>query len=387
MGQAMGKREQHMIQMKDIQYASYRLPYKLQYFAEGADKTEEPTAKKLADARNEGQVARSTELTTASGLAVLFVSLKLFSGYMGTRFIEVYTKNFKGIEKYAGDEFPIPVISAILGDMLLDILVICLPIMILTILVTFVVVLFQVKWKVSGKPITPKFSKINPVNGFKKLLSKDKIVQVLIEVIKIIVIAYIAYGTLKDEWAMLFHLYDMKLEQAILLIGNLVINLGLEISLIFLVIGVGDLIYQKLKFRKDMRMSKQEVKDEFKNSEGDPQIKGKIRQRMREASMRRMMQNLPKADVVITNPTHLAAAIQYDKEVGSAPVLLAKGADHLAEKIKGIARENQIEIVENKPLARMLYYNVEVGEEIPPELYQMTAEVLAYVYGLQNKAV
>ena len=134
-----------------------------------------------------------------------------------------------------------------------------------------------------------------------------------------------------------------------------------------------------------MRMSKQEVKDEFKNSEGDPQIKGKIRQRMREASMRRMMQELPKADVVITNPTHLAAAVKYDRESSSAPILLAKGADYLAQKIKDVAKENNIEIVENKPLARMLYYNVEVGAEIPPELYQMTAEVLAYVYGLNKK--
>lgn len=374
-----------MIQIKDVRYASYRLPYNLQYFADGPDKTEEPTAKKLSDARLEGQVAKSNELTSASGLAVLFISLKLFAGYIGNQFINTYIKSFKNIEKYAGGEFSIANISALLGDAILNILKICLPIFIFAFLVATVVVLFQVKWKISLKTMKPKFSKINPISGFKKIFSKDKIVQIIIEVIKIIVISYIAYNTLKDEWAMLFQLYDMKLEQAILLIGNLVINLGLKISIIFLVIGFGDLIYQKLKFRKDMRMSKQEVKDEFKNSDGDPQIKGKIKQRMREASMRRMMQNLPKADVIITNPTHLAAAIQYDKESSEAPVLLAKGADHLAEKIKGIARENNIEIVENKPLARMLYYNVEVGEEIPAELYQMTAEVLAYVYGLKNK--
>ena len=132
-------------------------------------------------------------------------------------------------------------------------------------------------------------------------------------------------------------------------------------------------------------MTKQEIKDEFKNSEGDPQIKGKIRAKMREVSQRRMMQALPTADVVITNPTHLAAAIKYDKTVGEAPILVAKGADLLAQKIKEVAKENKIEIVENKPLARMLYYNVELGAEIPPELYQMTAEVLAYVYGLKNK--
>ena len=132
-------------------------------------------------------------------------------------------------------------------------------------------------------------------------------------------------------------------------------------------------------------MSKQELKDEFKNTEGDPQVKSKIKVRMREASQRRMMQALPQADVVITNPTHLAAAIRYDKDTENAPVLIAKGADYLAQKIKEIAKENNIEIVENKPLARMLYYNVELGAEVPPELYQMTAEVLAYVYGLKNR--
>jgi flagellar biosynthetic protein FlhB len=177
----------------------------------------------------------------------------------------------------------------------------------------------------------------------------------------------------------------MKLEQAIILVGDLVIDLGLRISLIFLVIGFADFIYQKMKFKKDMRMSKQEVKDEFKNTEGDPLIKSKIRAKMREVSQRRMMQALPTADVVITNPTHLAAAIKYDKTAGEAPILIAKGADYLAQKIKDVAKENKIEIVENKPLARMLYYNVELGAEIPPELYQMTAEVLAYVYGLKNK--
>ncbi len=134
-----------------------------------------------------------------------------------------------------------------------------------------------------------------------------------------------------------------------------------------------------------MRMTKQEVKDEFKQTEGDPQIKRRIRSKMMEVSQRRMMQQLPEADVVITNPTHLAAAIKYDREETGAPILLAKGADHLAMKIKEVAKENQIEIVENKPLARMLYYNVEIGDEIPAELYQMTAEVLAYVYKLKGK--
>lgn len=376
-----------MIKADQIRYASYRLSYKLQFFADGPDKTEEPTAKKLSDARSEGQVAKSNELISASGLATLFIVLKIFTGYIGKSFIDSFIKAFMSIDTLAKEDMSIPLVSGIIGDMLINILLICLPVLTLATLVAIVVVLVQVKWKISFKPIMPKFGKINPISGFQKILSKDKIVHLFIEIIKILLISYIAYTTLKDEWQLLFQMYDMKLEQAILLIGNLVINLGLKISLFFLVIGFGDLIYQKIKFKKDMRMSKQEVKDEWKNSEGDPQVKNKIKQRMREVSMRRMMQNLPKADVVITNPTHFACAIRYDKETSDAPVLIAKGADYLAEKIKEVAREHHIEIVENKPLARMLYYNVEVDAEIPPELYQMTAEVLAYVYGLKNKAV
>lgn len=361
------------------------LPYNLQFFADDGDKTEEPTAKKLNDARGEGQVARSKELMTATGLATLFIILKIFVGYFGIQFINSFRLYFGNIEKMAGEEFSIRSAQSILSDTFLTIIFTCLPVFIIAIIVTIVILLFQVKWRVSTKMIMPKFSKINPAKGFKNLLSKEKIVEIFLDVLKITIICFIAYSTLKNEWETLLNLVDFKLEQAIVLIGNIIISLGLKISLLFIVIGFGDLIYQKLKFKKDMRMSKQEVKDEYKNSEGDPQVKGKIRAKMREVSMRRMMQNLPKADVVITNPTHFAAAIMYDKQSAAAPVLVAKGADFLAQKIKDVAREHSIEIVENKPLARMLYYNVEVGQEIPQELYQMTAEVLAYVYGLKNK--
>lgn len=368
-------------------YSPYRLPYHLQFFADDGDKTEEPTSKKLNDARMEGQVAKSKELITASGLATFFIILKVFSGYFGESFLNNFYKIFGIIDKISGEEVTIAVISNILKDTILTILVTCIPIFIITVIVAFIVEIYQVKWKVSTKVVKPKFSKLNPANGLKKLISKDKIIELFIELFKIVIISYLAYNTLKNEWEILFVLYDMKLEQAVFLVGNLVIDLGLRISLIFLVIGFGDLFYQKIKFKKDMRMSKQEVKDEYKNSEGDPQVKSKIRAKMREVSQRRMMQALPSADVVITNPTHLAAAIKYDKATSEAPILIAKGADYLAQKIKEVAKENSIEIVENKPLARMLYYNVELGAEIPPELYQMTAEVLAYVYGLKNKNV
>lgn len=216
------------------------------------------------------------------------------------------------------------------------------------------------------------------------MFSLDKLVELVKSIIKIGLIGYIAYSTLVDSVPIVNILYDIDLREAIALIGDLVINFGLKCSLIYLLVGVADFMYQKFKFAKDMRMTKQEIKEEYKQTEGDPKIKGQIRQKMREASQRRMMKKLPEADVVITNPTHLACAIKYDKEEAEAPVLIAKGADYLAKKIRELAAEYDIPIVENKPLARMLYHNVEPDEQIPQELYQMTAEVLAYVYSLKE---
>lgn len=361
------------------------LRYNLQYFAEGGEKTEEATSKKLSDARNEGQVAKSTDLVTAAALLALFWALRTFVGTIGNGFINSFISTYNQIDVYATSDFTQNTAQQILKDNSFAIIRICLPVFISAFAVALVTNLFQVKWKITSKPLQPKFSKFNPIKGFKKIFSKDKLLELVKEVIKIGVIIYVAYDTLKKNENLLSNLYDMELLQAIFLIGNIVIDLGYKISIIFLLIGFADFFYQKMKFKKDMKMSKQEVKDEYKQAEGDPQIKGKIRSKMREASQRRMMQHLPEADVIITNPTHFAAAIKYDKEVSEAPILIAKGADYLAQKIKEVARENHILIVENKPLARMLYYNVEIGNEIPPELYQMTAEVLAYVYNLNNK--
>ena len=245
---------------------------------------------------------------------------------------------------------------------------------------TLLVSILQVGWKVSSKPMQPKLDRFNPVNGFKRIISKDSIFELFKSILKIGLIIYVAYTSIKDEVNDIFILYDMPLDQAISLCGDVIINAGFKISLVYLVVGIADFVYQKYRFNEEMKMTKQEVKDEYKNTEGNPEIKGRQRQRMREASRRRMMQDVPKADVVITNPTHLAVAIKYEPEVNRAPVVLAKGEDYLAQKIKEAAKENHIEIVENKPLARMLYANVDIGSEIPPELYQAVAEILAMVY-------
>ena len=253
------------------------------------------------------------------------------------------------------------------------------------VVISVLVNMLQFKFKISTKPLQPKFSKLNPVSGMKKLFSKEKIMELLKSIAKIVLIMFVVYDTIKGDWVYLVKFYQMPLTQAIELIGSIVINMGLKISLVFMIIAFADLFYERWKFHEDIKMTKQEVKDEYKNAEGDPQIKGKIKQKMREASQRRMMQDVPKADVVITNPTHFAVAIRYDANEGSAPKVLAKGADFVAQKIKEIAKENNVEIVENKPLARMLYANVDVGQEVPPELYQSVAEVLALVYKMQGR--
>lgn len=374
--------------MKAYALIAYRCPYNLQFFAKegpGGEKTENATSKKLSDARKEGKVAKSTEIVMAATLLGLFLGLKLYVLTLGNGFIGVFNRIYPLISAEAKDESASNVVLGIVGYALGRIILYAFPFF----LIAFCLALFgniaQFGFKITTKPLEPNFSKFNPVSGMKRLFNKDKLMELLKSVLKIGVISYIVYDALKNHVEDLLILYDMPLFQAIGIIGNLVIDVGIRVSILFIFVGLLDFFYQKRKFKEDMKMTKQEVKDEYKNTEGDPQIKGKIRSKMREASQRRMMQELPKADVVITNPTHLAVAIRYDRDTESAPIVIAKGADYLAEKIKGIAREYHVEIVENKPLARMLYYNVELGDEIPAELYQMVAEVLAYVYRLQNK--
>ena len=239
--------------------------------------------------------------------------------------------------------------------------------------------MLQQRWMVTAEPMKPKFSKLSPVNGFKRIFSARQLFELLKSIAMIIVIGIIVYTEIKDKVNLLLTFYNITLYQAIGAIGEIVVNLGIKISAVFLVIGFIDLFYQRHKFKQDTMMTKQEIKDEFKNAEGDPQVKGQIRRRMQEISRRRMMQQLPEADVVITNPTHFAVALKYEPNSGMAPVVIAKGADYLAYKIKEVAKENNIEIVENKPLARIIYHNVDIGMEIPPELYQAVAEILAAV--------
>jgi flagellar biosynthetic protein FlhB len=366
------------------------MEYELQWFAKegnGGEKTEPATSKKLQDARNEGQVAKSQELNSAFSLIALFIMLKIFISYIGDNLFQIFALIYNKIPDIIDESIGgmTPYLAAmVVNNTLIVILKILAPVFIIGFLVALLSNIFQVGWKVTGKPMKPKFSKLNPLSGFKRIISKDSMFELLKSIAKVGVITYVAYTSIRGHQDELFLVYDIPLLQVILLVGSIVLDAGLKISMVYLVLGIADWFYQKHKFKEEMKMTKQEVKDEYKNTEGNPEIKGRQRSRMREASQRRMMQNLPSADVVITNPTHYAVAIRYDASQYSAPIVVAKGEDFLAMKIKDAAKEHQIEIVENKPLARMLYANVDVGEEVPPELYQAVAEVLAFVYSLRE---
>lgn len=366
------------------------LEYNLQFFADGpgGEKTEPATQKKLDDARKKGQVAKSREIANAFGLLALFLLIKFWVGNVGTQFLEVFSLTYNKIPEFAtfwNGHQPYQDIRVMFQNMMLRVLIILAPVFIVAFAVAFVSDIWQVKWQLSPEAMKPKFSKINPISGFKRIFSVNSVVELIKSLAKILLISYICYSYVSDNKEDLFVLYDMPLMQAIQLVAEMVVDLGIRISLVYMILAFADYAYQKFKFNKDMMMTKQEIKDEYKQQEGDPKVKGRIRQKMQEVSRRRMMQSLPTADVVITNPTHYAVAIKYDPEEADAPIVLAKGADYLAARIKEVAKENKIEIVENKPLARMLYANVDVGKTVPPELYQAVAEVLAFVYKVQGK--
>lgn len=362
-----------------------RLEYNLQFFAKdgpGGEKTEPATGKKLDDVRKEGQVAKSKEIIMAVMLMSLFIIIKVYVGSMGEKFISSFKEfygSFETIIKSSSEGLSMELAAETVKNIFTDVLNIVFPIFLVAVVIAVIGNMLQQRWMVTAKPLKPKFSKLSPINGFKRIFSFKQLFELLKSIAMIIVIVYIVYITVKDKMNILLTFYDITLYRALAVTGDIIIDLGIKISAVFLVIGFIDLIYQRVKFKKDTMMTKQEVKDEFKNTEGDPQVKGQIRRRMQEISRRRMMQQLPEADVVITNPTHFAVALKYEPNSGTAPVVIAKGADYLAFQIREKAKECNIEIVENKPLARILYNNVDIGMEIPPELYQAVAEILARV--------
>ena len=367
------------------------LKLNLQFFAKdgpGGEKTEPATSKKLNDIRKEGQVAKSKELITAVSLMSLFIILKIYLSKLGTGLIDVYTQVYNSISKVVDDSYnglPIRTAGSVMQQVIIDMIKLVIPILLVAIVIAILGNMLQQKWMVTAKPLQPKFSNISPISGFKRMFSVRQLVELIKSIAMISIIMIVVYNTVKSKMNILLTFYDVGLNTALSTIGSIIIDLGIKISAVFLIVGFADLFYQRIKFKNDNMMTKQEIKDEFKNTEGDPQVKGQIKRRMQEVSRRRMMQQLPEADVVITNPTHFAVALKYEPDAGKAPVVIAKGADYLAFQIKDKAKEYNIAIVENKPLARILYHNIDIGMEIPPELYQAVAEILAVVMRTNNR--
>lgn len=243
----------------------------------------------------------------------------------------------------------------------------------------------QTKGLVSFKAIKPKFSRMNPLNGLKNMVSLKGMVELLKSILKIILLFYIIYSSIKSEIVVLPKLIDMSVNEVVGALGRILWGIVTKVTIAYAFVAAFDYLYQRWSYEKNLRMTKQEVKEEYKMTEGDPKVKGQIKQKQQAMSRRRMIQAVPEADVVIRNPTHFAVALKYDSKKSKAPVVIAKGADSLALKIVEIAEQHNIVIMENKPLARALYAEVELDREIPSEFYNPVAEVLAYVYSLKEK--
>jgi len=362
----------------------YLLKIDLQFFADTGDKTEKATPKRKSDVRKKGQVAKSQELVSAVVLLIAFISLKIFGFSLYEQIVELTNKVFDVYMLNTENIFTINGIRTLAIDLAVWFIQAMLPIFSLVMLMGVVANLVQSGFLFTLETIKPKFSNISPLRGIKNIFSIKSIAEFFVKsLLKIIIVGIVSYVTIKDNVSNILTIMDFDIVTIGTYIMNLTIDLGIKIAACMLVFAIVDFIVQIRKHNKEIMMTKQEIKEEYKQTEGNPQIKSKIRQKQRQMSISRMMQQIPKADVIITNPTHFAVAIQYNPEKDSAPIVIAKGQDYVALRIKEIAKENKVEIVENKPLARALYAQVEIGEAIPEEFYQAVAEVLAYVYSLK----
>lgn len=354
----------------------------LQYFA--GEKTEKATPKKKQDARKKGQVAKSQDVNTAVVLLSVFFFLMLFGKTMTEKMIGILRHS---LQNYMFMELTANNIHSILIEILGELTVFLGPVMLVAMIAGVAANYAQVGFMYSPEAIQMKLEKINPLSGFKRIYSMRAIVEMLKSILKISFIGVIAFSVLWSRMDEVLLLATKGVGAAIATIASLTLQMGLSASGALLFLALMDYLYQKYDFEKSIRMSKQDMKDEYKNIEGDPLIKSKIKQKQREMAMRRMMQEVPKADVVITNPTHFAIALKYDDQKADAPVVIAKGVDFVAQKIKLIAKDNEIATVENRPLARALYSQAEIGDAIPEEFFKAVAEILAYVYQTKNKVL
>jgi len=344
------------------------------------EKTEQPTDKRLEDARKKGQIAQSKELSTC--LIILFSSIFLYFS-MSQGFNEMF-KIYISYVKNANFDMNMTNIQEIFSFGLFKWLKLVLPIFGLVFAFSIFGNVVQTGFVFSAEAIGVKFEKINPIEGLKNLLSKRSAVEVLKSVIKILVVAYIVYNILIKELPYMLTLSSHDVKSIVGYCGKTVFSIALKVSIVMLFIAGLDFFYQKWQHKKDLMMTQQEVKEEYKEREGNPHIKSRIRSLQREMSRRRMIEDVKRADVIVTNPTTFAVALSYKIGEMPAPMVVAKGAGFVSDKIKEVARKHGIPLIENKPLARGLYYSVKIGAYIPEQFYVVVAELLAEVYRRKN---
>jgi len=348
------------------------------------ERTEQATPRKLEKAREEGQVACSMELNSVIIVAAGFLSIYVLGPMLFTNMSNLFRQSLSEAPHVVLLPATFP---RLFTDRLLDFAVIAGPILLVVAVLALGINVAQVGFLVSFKSLEPKFDRLDPVKGLTRLLSKRSLVQLLRDIVKTIIIALIAYQTISSWMGDITVSGDKTPAMYAQMFGRLALLLAIKISAALLILALFDFAYQRWDFANRQKMTRQEVREEMKDTEGNPVLKGRIRQVQREMARRRMMSEIPKADVVVTNPTHIAVALQYDSETMPAPMVVAKGQRLIAEKIKAVAKEHDIPIVEDKSLARSLFKLVDVGAFIPLELYRAVAEILAYIYRLKEGGV
>lgn len=360
-----------------------RLIVDLQLFSD-SDKTEQPTPKKRRDAREEGQILQSKEISTVVILFSCFLGIKIFGGYIQNTLMKFMIEIFNQINNVDVFLNPNDLMNNFLRILIVFLIVVS-PVLAIAFISSLVISYFQVGFLFTTKTLEIKLNRLNPIDGFKRIFSKKALIELVKSILKIILVGYIAYKYVYNQVASIVKYSGMELFEIFVHFSNLTYSFIQRILTVLLLLSGLDYFFQWREHEKNLMMTKEEVKEEYKQTEGDPFIKGKIKERQRSMAMSRMMQEVPKADVIITNPTHYAIAIKYDRDSFDAPYVVAKGVDLIAENIKKIATENSIPLVENKPLARALYDSIDINEMISEDLFEAVAEVLAYVYSLKDE--
>jgi len=355
----------------------------LQLFADTSDKTEKATPRRREELRKKGQVMQSREVPANLLLLVMLIAMKYCGNYLYREVSSVFRMFLTQPSDFNLQE-PAEAMR-FMAYSVRQIIKISAPFFIIAVIIGFLGSYIQIGFLFTTEKLKPRFSNINPINGLKRIFSTRSLFELAKSLAKVIIIGWVAWSSIKTEFNSMIKLMGLELGPLTVYIANATLNAGIKISFALLTITAVDYFFQWRRHEKDIMMSKQEIKEEFKMLEGNPEIKSRIKQKQREISMRRMLQDVPKADVVITNPTHYAVAIKYEPEKMSAPYVVAKGTDYMAQRIKQTAKEHDVYIMENKHLAQALYHSVDIGQAIPPELYKAVAEVLAFVYNLKGK--